>query len=236
MTKLWFAEAAKYNGLPLADLNILETLTRFRPYLVGDRKTFIYYPDTAQVGIGAAVEIRGQSFSILAEVMIGTTTERGLSERPSSRAEGVLFKQGGAHGGHVLFVQDGRLHYVYNFMGEDEQKVSSSAAVPLGQHILGVRFDLTGTVVGTHTPHGVATLYIDDAVVGTLSEIRAHPGTFGLAGASLSVGRNAGSAVSSSYKAPYTFTGGTIAQVVVDVSVESYENLEKELAIAFAKD
>ena len=36
MKALWFAEAAKYNGLPLADLNILETLMRSRPYLVGD--------------------------------------------------------------------------------------------------------------------------------------------------------------------------------------------------------
>ena len=30
---LWFAEAAKYNGLPLADLNIVETMMRWRPYL-----------------------------------------------------------------------------------------------------------------------------------------------------------------------------------------------------------
>ncbi|MDT5012901.1 MAG: hypothetical protein QOH57_4518 [Mycobacterium sp.] len=235
MKKLWFAEAGKYNGLPLADLNILETLTRFRPYLTGERKTFTYYPNSAEVGIGAAVEIRGQSFAILAETTIGGA-ERGLSERPSNGAEGVLFKQGGAHGGHVLFVQDGRLHYVYNFMGEEEQKVSSSAAVPLGQHVLGVRFNVTGTVQGSHTPLGEATLYIDDDAVGALSGVRAHPGTFGLAGAGLSVGRNSGSAVSSSYRAPYTFTGGTIAQVVVDVSGQPYENLEKELALAFAKD
>lgn len=40
-------------------------------------------------------------------------------------AEGVLFKQGGAHGGHVLFIQDGRLHYVYNFLGERQQLLSS---------------------------------------------------------------------------------------------------------------
>ena len=133
LKKLWFDEAAKYNGLPLADLNILETLTRWRPYLVGDRKSFTYYPNTAEVGIGAAVEIRGQSFSVLAEVTVDTTG-----------AEGVIFKQGGAHGGHVLFVQDGRLHYIYNFMGEDEQKVSSSGAVPLGKHIFGVRYTLQG--------------------------------------------------------------------------------------------
>ncbi|BAX97079.1 arylsulfatase AtsA [Mycobacteroides stephanolepidis] len=224
LKQLWFDEAAKYNGLPLADLNILETLTRWRPYLVGERKSFIYYPNTADLGIGAAVDIRGQSFSILAEV----TADSG--------AEGVIFKQGGAHGGHVLFIQDGKLHYIYNFMGEKEQKVSSTAAVPLGAHVLGARFAKTGTVAGSHTPLGDVTLFIDEQAVGSLSAVEIHPGTFGLAGASLSIGRNSGSAVSSDYKAPYAFTGGTIAQVVVDISGEPYENLEKKLAIAFAKD
>lgn len=48
---LWFAEAAKYNGLPLGDLNILETLARWRPpSLAVDRTNFTYYPDIAEVG------------------------------------------------------------------------------------------------------------------------------------------------------------------------------------------
>jgi arylsulfatase A-like enzyme len=225
MKKLWFAEADKYNGLPVADLNIFETMTRWRPYLAVDQKSFTYYPNTAEVGIGAAVEIRGQSFSVLAEVTVDTTG-----------AEGVIFKQGGAHGGHALFIQDGRLHYSYNFMGEEEQKVSSRGAVPLGKHIFGVRFIRGGTVEGSHTPLGEATLYIDDENVGSLANMKAHPGTFGLAGASLSIGRNSGSAVSRSYKAPYAFSGGTITQVVVDISGEPYENLERDLALAFARD
>ena len=104
---LWFAEAAKYNGLPLADLGIIETLTGWRPYLSEGRKTFTYYPGTAEVGIGAAVELRGQSFSALVELTVETAD-----------AAGVLFKHGAGHGGHVLFVADGRLQYVYNFMGE----------------------------------------------------------------------------------------------------------------------
>ena len=162
---------------------------------------------------------------MLAEVTVDTTG-----------AEGVIFKQGGAHGGHVLFVQDGRLHYIYNFMGEDEQKVSSSGAVPLGKHIFGVHYTLKGTVEGSHTPLGDVALYIDEDEVGTRPDVKAHPGTFGLAGASLSVGRNAGSAVSGSYKAPSAFTGGTIAQVLVDTSGQPYRDVENELALAFAKD
>ncbi|MDT5326535.1 MAG: hypothetical protein QOF25_3687 [Mycobacterium sp.] len=222
---LWFAEAAKHNGLPLADLNILETLTRWRPYLVGERKNFTYYPDSAEVGIGAAVEIRGQSFSILAEVTVDTTG-----------AEGVLFKQGAGHGGHVLFVQDTHLHYIYNFMGEDEQKLSAPDAIPLGSHVFGVRYERTGTVEGSHTPVGDVSLYIDGEAVATMSGVRTHPGSFGLAGGGVGVGRNTGQPVSSAYKAPYAFTGGTIAKVVVDTSGTPYVDVERELAQAFSKD
>ena len=225
MKKLWFSEAGKYNGLPLADLNILETIMRFRPYLTGDRKTFTYYPDAAEVGMGAAAEPRGQSISVLAEVTVDT-----------AGAEGVLFKQGGGHGGHVLFIQDGRLHYVYNFMGDEEQTVSSPGAIPLGTHIFGVSYSRSGTVENSHTPLGDVTLYIDGDAVATLPNVKAHPGTFGLAGATISVGRNTGSAVSSTFKAPFGFTGGTIAQVNVDLSGAPYVDVEKELALAFSKD
>ena len=211
--------------MPLADLNIFETLGRSRPYLVSERDSYIYYPDCADVGIGAAAEIRGRSFAVLAEVTVDTTG-----------AEGVLFKQGGAHGGHVLFIQDGRLHYVYNFLGERQQLVSSSDAVPLGKHLLGVRYSRTGTVQNSHTPLGDVTLFIDDDLVGSLADVSAHPGTFGLAGAGITVGRNGGSGVSSRYKAPFIFTGGTIAQVTLDVSGRPYKDVERELALAFSRD
>ena len=82
---LWFAEAAKYNGLPLGDLNIFETLGRLRPYLVRDRKTFTYYPDNAEVGIGAAAELRGQSFSVLAEVTVDSAARGGRAVQAGGR-------------------------------------------------------------------------------------------------------------------------------------------------------
>jgi arylsulfatase len=225
LKKLWFDEAAKYNGLPLADLNIFETLTRFRPYLVADRKNFTYYPDNSEIGLGAAPELRGQSFSVLADVAVDT-----------SGAEGVLYKQGAGHGGHVLFVQDGRLHYIYNFMGEDEQKLSAPDPLPLGEHVFGVSYDRTGTVEGSHTPLGDVSLHVDGSVVATMSGVRTHPASFGLSGGGVAVGRNTGQAVSSSYKAPYPFTGGTIAKVVVDISGTPYLDVERELAQAFSKD
>ncbi|WP_241472211.1 arylsulfatase [Mycolicibacterium neoaurum] len=225
LQQLWFAEAAKYNGLPLGDLNIFETFGRWRPLLVSGRTTFVYYPDNAEVGLGAAPELRGQSFSVLAEVTVDTAD-----------AAGVLFKQGAGHGGHVLFVQDGHLEYVYNFMGEDEQRVTAQTPIPLGSHVFGVRYERTGTVEGSHTPVGQVSLYVDDAIVGRADGVRTHPGSFGLSGGGIKVGSNTGQAVSGAYSAPFAFTGGTIAKVVVDISGTPYLDAERELARAFAKD
>ena len=222
---LWFAEAKKYNGLPLADLNMLETITRFRPTLSAGQQTFTYYPGLAPVGLGAMAELRGMSFSILAEVDLA-----------SADAAGVLFKQGGGHGGHALFVSGGRLHYVYNFMGEDEQSVAAPDPIPAGRHILGVRYERTGTAEGTHTPVGTASLYVDEVHVATLDGVRTHPVTFGLSGGGAQVGRNSGQAVCGQYAAPFEFTGGTIAKVVVDTSGTPYSDRERELAMAFARD
>ncbi|CAJ1585267.1 arylsulfatase [[Mycobacterium] wendilense] len=225
LKQLWFSEAAKYNGLPLGDLNIFDTLARTRPYLVGERQRFTYYPGTAEVGPGAGVELRGQTFSVLVEVSVA-----------DAGAEGVLFKQGAGHGGHVLYLTGGELRYVYNFMGEDEQSVVAPGVVTVGDHVFGVRYERTGTVEGSHTPLGTVSLYVDDAVVATRADVRAHPGTFGLAGGGVAVGRNAGHAVSAAYVAPFPFTGGTIAKAVVDVSGAPYVGIETEIATAFAKD
>ena len=61
-----------------------------------------------------------------------------------------------------------------------------------------------------------------------------HP--IALAGGGISVGRNTGSGVSQRYRTPFPFTGGSIAQVTVDLSGEPYENVEADLALAFSKD
>ncbi|BBY17528.1 arylsulfatase [Mycolicibacterium litorale] len=222
---LWFSEAAKYNGLPLADLNIFDTIGRFRPSLARARDAYVYYPGTADVGMGAVVELQGRSFVVLAEVTVD-----------DDGARGVVFKHGGAHGGHVMFVQDGRLNYVYNFLGETEQKLTSSQPITLGRHTFGIAYTRTGTVEGSHTPVGDAVLYIDDGEAASYPDMMTHPGTFGLAGATLSVGRNNGSPVSRDYRPPFDFTGGTIAQISCDVSGTPYLDLEREFARAFARD
>ena len=84
----------------------------------------------------------------------------------------MIFAHGSRFGGHALFVKDGKLHYVYNFLGiPPEQQVSAARPRP-GTHIVGVEF--TKERMGEHhESHGPLKLYVDDEVVAE-EEIRTH--------------------------------------------------------------
>ena len=73
------------------------------------------------------------------------------------------------------------------------------------------------------------TLYHGDTKVGE-GRIRTQPGKFMLAGEGLCVGRDSGAGVTENYpgSSPWTFAGGTIRRVAVDVSGEPYVDLERE--------
>jgi arylsulfatase len=223
LVSLWFYEAGRYNGLPLEDRTAVEVLTTERPQLGKPRDQYIYFPDCAEVPEAAAVNVRNRSYSIAAEVDIQTP-----------EAGGVLFAHGCQFGGHALYVKDGLLKYVYNFCGMFEQKIESTEKVPTGKHILSAAFVKEGTDMPTH---GTLTLYIDDKAVGS-AEIKTQPGNFSLVGEGLAIGRDGGEAVTKDYpgEKPWAFTGGTIAQVIVDVSGEPYVNLEHEAQMAMMRD
>ena len=131
-----------------------------------------------------------------------------------------------------LVAKDGRLKYVYNFVGSNEQLIESSKPVPTGDVILGATFVREGTGMPAT---GTLSLFIDDEKVGE-EQIMTQPGNFSLVGEGLNIGKDAGEPVTSDYAGthPYAFTGGTIKQAIVDVSGEQYVDLEKE-ALALMK-
>jgi arylsulfatase len=63
-----------------------------------------------------------------------------------------------------------------------------------------------------------------------------QPGNFSLVGEGLNVGKDPAEPITDDYSgtSPYEFTGGTIKEAVVDVSGESYVDLELE-ALAVMK-
>ena len=214
---LWFYLANRYNGLPLDDRTAMEIAVEPRPQPGQPRNRYVYYPDCAPVPEQVAVVFRGRSYTIAAGVVV---------ERPD--AAGVLFAQGGNGGGHCLYVQNRRLVYLYNWLGDAFQKVTSDVELTPGRHVLTAEFHNTGQDPQTKSALGTLTLYVDTHSVGK-AQIKTEPGPFGLAGEGLTVGRNAGAAISPDYQTPFAFTGGTIEAVVVDVSGDAYVDHEKEV-------
>ena len=153
-------------------------------------------------------------------------------EIKSDKAEGVLFAHGGRFGGHTLYVKDGKLNYVYNWLGEKEQKLTSTVNIPTGKCILGVRFRKENDGLSAA---GMAALYINNQMVAE-AKIQTQPGSFAITGAELHVGKDVGEPASSDYESPFEFTGGTIKQVIVDVSGERFRDLEKELQGMLMRD
>ena len=216
MIDAWFAEAEKNNVLPLDDRSAAEILGIERPSAEEPRDTYIYYPVSVAIPEGVAVNVRGRSYKILANVEI-----------TDPDASGVIFAHGSRFGGHSLFLKDRKLHYVYNFLGiKPEQVFVSSDTLEPGAYTLGMEFERTGGGDNGESL-GQTKLYIDDQVVDS-GDMRTQPAKFTLSGDGLCIGFDSGDAVSSLYTSPGEFEGGTIQAVGVTVSGEPYINLEAE--------
>ncbi|HEY3502085.1 MAG TPA: arylsulfatase [Actinocatenispora sp.] len=220
----WFYYAGIYHGLPLDDRTAGEILATPRPQPAAPRDRYVYYPGISDVPETVAVNIRGRSYTIAA----GVTIDDGA-------AQGVLFAHGGRGGGHSLYLQDGRLHYLYNWLGENHQKIAAPQPVPAGRHVLSAEFVKQGEDPTTHSATGTLTLYVDETSVAT-GQISTQLGHFSLAGDGLSIGRDTGSNVSSDYQPPNPFTGGTIDRVVVDVAGAPFVDHDKELRAYLTRD
>jgi arylsulfatase len=147
---------------------------------------------------------------------------------PAPGAQGVLFAHGTRFGGHALYIKDNRLHYSNNFVGAEEQLIVGSEDVPTGKDlILSASFEKERAEPTFAT--GKLTLFHGDRKVGK-GKIKTQLGAFAIAGSGLTVGRHPGEVVTDDYpgESPYTFTGGTIDRVVVDVSGEPYIDLERQ--------
>jgi arylsulfatase len=219
---LWFYYAGIFKGLPLDDRTALEIAMDQRPQPSSPRDRYVYYPGTSEVPLPSAVNILRRSFGIAAGVVID-----------DENAEGVLLAMGGVGGGLVLFVRERRLHFVYNWLGEKIQSLSSEIEFDIGRHVFTAGFRKTGD-----EPNGSAvgtlTLFYDQAPVGS-REIVTQPGPFSLS-EGLSVGRDSGSPVSGTYRPPFMFTGGAIDAVVVDVSGTPFVDHEKEVLSYLMRD
>lgn len=222
LVKLWLAEAERNDVLPIDDRSAREQLTLWRPG-PKSRDRYVYHPHTAAVPEAVAVNVRGRSFAIGAELLdVGADVA------------GVIFAHGSRFGGHALYVKNGRLHYVYNFLGIEQQRLVAPDPLPTGDVSVGMAFDKTGEEPA-FVPNGDAQLIVAGTTVAT-GRIRTQPGKFTLCGDGLCVGWDSADAVSADYRAPFRFSGGRIRLVAVDVSGAPVVDLEREFQALLARD
>jgi arylsulfatase A-like enzyme len=223
LIKAWFEEADKNLVLPLDDRTALEILGLERPSDEPPRERYIYHPGTSPVPEGVAVNTRGRSYKILADVEI-----------TDANCSGVVFAHGSRFGGHTLFIKNKKLYYVYNFLGIKPEQQFVSPELKPGKYTFGMEF--TREKAGKYQESiGKTKLYVNDKVVAE-GPMRTQPGKFTLSGDGLCIGRDSGDAVSQEYKSPGEFKGGTILGVAVTVETAQYLDLKAKAAAAFAID
>ncbi|MDC9824205.1 arylsulfatase [Devosia sp. ZB163] len=221
MIATWYVEAGKYKVLPLDSRGTMRFADP-RPQLTKDRATYVYYPGTQMVPENVAAKLLNRSHSLTAEVEI-----------PKGGAEGVLICHGGNVGGYTLFVKDGKLHYVHNYVGAEEFHLVSDTDVPVGKVELRYEFEVTGKpdLARGKGAAGTGRLYIAHKLVGEMKLPYTVPLALGI-GSGVFVGRNGGSSVSALYDPPFAFTG-TIKQVTVDLTGKLIvDTKEQEAALA----
>jgi arylsulfatase len=222
LTDLWMREALDNDVLPIDDRTARDQLALWRPG-PKQRDRYVYHPDTSAVPESVAVNVRGRSFAIGAELIdVGADVK------------GVIFAHGSRFGGHALYVKNRRLHYVYNFLGIEQQHFVADTDLPTGNVNVGMVFEKTGENP-PYVPNGDVTLRVNGDTVAN-GTMRTQPGKFTLAGDGLCIGWDSADAVSADYRSPYRFTGGRIGFVAVDVTGEPVIDLEREFAALLARD
>jgi len=217
LIKAWYEEADYNMVLPLDDNSALVQLNYPRPSSEPSRLTYMYYPHTAPVPEGVAVNVRGRSYKILANIEI-----------TDANCSGVIFAHGSRFGGHTLFIKDKKLYYVYNFLGIMPEQQFVSGELKPGKYTVGMEF-IREKAGEHHESTGTMKLYVNDKVVAE-GPMKTQAGKFTLSGDGLCVGWDSGDAVSHLYKTPGSFTGGTIFGVAVTVGKEQYLDLQQEAA------
>jgi len=222
MIGTWYVEAGKYDVMPI-DGSGLARMVGEKPQIALPRDSYTYLPNTQSVPNFAAPKVLNRPHSITADVEI-----------PEEGAEGVLLSQGTAAGGYSLFIKDGKLRYVHNYVGRKLLGVESEDAVPAGKHELRFEFEPTGKPdmqQGKGAP-GRLQLYVDGDLVGDADADVTTPFTFNPG--ALTCGANPGSPVTPDYVGPFTFTG-TLHSVTLDVSGELIHDPEAELRVHLAR-
>ena len=198
---LFYAEAAKYNVLPLDDSKVARLDPSIRPSLTRGRKEFTYYGTMTRIPEGVAPDVKNKSFRITASVLL-----------PKGEEQGVVLTQGGLSAGYALLFRDGRPMFHYNLANVAHFNVAAKDALAPGKHTIVFDFKYDGGGIGKG---GTGALSVDGKQVAEGRINATIPGRFSF-DETFDVGEDTGTPVSEDYDVPFKFTG-QIDKVVVNL-------------------
>jgi len=198
---LFYAEAAKYNALPLDDSGSERTDPSIRPSLTRGRTEFVYNGPVKRIPESAAPNIKNRSFRITADVVL-----------PKGNAQGTIVTHGGLSGGYALMFEKGRPVFQYNMANVAHYKIAARDTMKPGRHTIVFDFTYDGGGIGKG---GTGTISVDGKQVARGRLDRTVPFRFSL-DETFDVGEDTGTPVSLDYDVPFKFTG-TIEKVAINL-------------------
>jgi arylsulfatase len=150
----------------------------------------------------AVINTKNKSHSVTAEIDV-----------PAAGAKGVIVAQGGAMGGWCLYAHDGKLKYLYNFLGLIPSEVTATSALPPGTHQARMEFTYDGGGIGKGA---AVALYVDGKKVGEGRVTRSHALFYSM-DETLEVGCDMGEPVSKDYGPRGNAFNGTVNWVQIDI-------------------
>jgi len=148
---LFYAEAAKYNVLPLDDSGTERMDPASRPSLTRGRTEFTYTGPVKRVHEGSAPDIKNKSFQITADVVL-----------PNGNEQGVLVTQGGLSGGYTLMFMNGKPVFHYNMANVVHYNIAAKESLAPGKHTVVFDFQYDGGGIGKG---GAGTISVDGTQV-----------------------------------------------------------------------
>jgi len=169
MQDLFYAEAKKYNVLPL-DNTTLARWNSPKPSLTAGRTVFTYSGELTGVPASAAPDILNKSYTIWADVEI-----------PKGGAEGMIVTEGGRFGGYGLFLSKGefgvgrgKVVFLYNLL-DLKRTTWEGPELEAGKHTIVFDYKIDGPGLGKG---GTGVLYVDGKEVARNTMEHGTPITF----------------------------------------------------------
>lgn len=131
MVSLWWAEAGKYQVLPLDDRFYARALGREGLY--AEREQMTYYKDTVRMQPFSAPQTLNRSWEMTAFI-----------EVPEGGANGPIVALGGDSSGWSLYLKDSVPVFCYNFPGPEYTFIRSNKPLAKGKYEVRFEFEKTG--------------------------------------------------------------------------------------------